>query len=386
MQVTLQGNSALLSQTVTVSGQGTGTWYTRNRFDFVADGTSTTLTFQDTSLVTTNIDLLLDNVNVQAIPALTPTPTATPSPTVTPTPPPIGAFVNGSFESDYTGWTRSGNQKITSKAVTNGTKAVAFDGGNTKPNGVLSQTFATSVGQTYVLTFDLGINSYQSTAQMSTQVTVQGNGTLLSQTVALRGQGTGKWYTPKSFNFVADGTSATLTFQDKSLVTVNIDVLLDNVNVQAAAAPTPTPAPTQFTNGSFEQDYAGWTATGNQDVVFFGATDGIKATRFNAGQTAPNAVLSQSFATTAGQSYTLSFDYGVYSPVNQREQRLEVTVQGNGVLVAQVISQSAFGSSVQYTPRNYSFVADSSLTTLTFRDVSLTSDSVDSYLDNVQVK
>jgi hypothetical protein len=65
---------------------------------------------------------------------------------------------------------------------------------------------------------------------------------------------------------------------------------------------------------------------------------------------------------------------------------LEVTVRGNGVFVSHVIFQSAFGNSVQYMPRNYSFVADSSVTTLTFRDVSLTSDTVDSYLDNVQVK
>jgi hypothetical protein len=153
-----------------------------------------------------------------------------------------------------------------------------------------------------------------------------------------------------------------------------------------ASFAAPPPPPTLFANGSFEQDYASWTATGNQDVVFFGATDGVKAARFNAGNTAPNANLSQSFATTAGHSYTLSFDYGVHSPVSQREQRLQVTVQGNGILVSQLISQSAFSINVEYTPRNYSFVADSSVTTLTFRDVSLTSDSVDSYLDNVQVK
>jgi hypothetical protein len=156
-------------------------------------------------------------------------------------------LVNGSFESYYAGWTHSGNQKITTKAVTDGTKAVAFNSGNTKPNGVLSQTFATIVGQTYVLSFDLEINSYKSTAQMGMQVTVQGDSTLLSQIVTLYGQGTGKWYMPQSFNFVADGTSATLTFQDKSLATINIDLLLDNVDVEAALAPTPpppTPAPT----------------------------------------------------------------------------------------------------------------------------------------------
>ena len=96
-------------------------------------------------------------------------------------------------------------------------------------------------------------------------------------------------------------------------------------------------------------------------------------------------MLTQSFATTPGQLYAVHFDYGVYSPVSQREQRLQVTIQGNAVLVSQLIAQSAFSSEVQYLTRNYSFVADSPTTSLTFRDVSLTSDSVDSYLDHVRL-
>lgn len=156
-----------------------------------------------------------------------------PNPTSTPAPTARNALVNGSFENKYTAWTRSGNQKITRRAVTNGIKAVAFNGGDTNPSGLLSQTFATLVGQTYALSFDLGIDSYQSTDQNRIQVTVQGNSTVLSQTVILSGRGSERWYTPMSFNFVADGTSATLTFQDTSLVTTNIDLLLDNVNVLA---------------------------------------------------------------------------------------------------------------------------------------------------------
>ena len=48
---------------------------------------------------------------------------------------------------------------------------------------------------------------------------------------------------------------------------------------------------------------------------------GTKSARFNAGQRTPNAVLTQSFQTAAGQPYTLGFDYGIYSPVAQREQQ-----------------------------------------------------------------
>jgi hypothetical protein len=171
---------------------------------------------------------------VAPAPTLTPTPTPTPSATATPTPPPIGAFVNGSFEDDYTGWTRSRRQKITTKA-SDGAKAAVFNSGRRTPNEVLSQTFATVSGQTYTVSFDEGVYSYPSTAQMRMQVIVQGNTTLLSQSVTVSGQGTGTWYAPKRFAFVADGTSATLTFQDRSLVTKHIDLLLDNVNVQAAS-------------------------------------------------------------------------------------------------------------------------------------------------------
>jgi hypothetical protein len=155
----------------------------------------------------------------------------------------IGAFVNGSFESDFTGWTVSGNLEIFTGGASNGIKAVEFNGGNTTPNGTLSQTFATVAGQSYALSFDAGVQAFQSLSQMKMQVTVQGTTTLLSQSVTVSGQGTGTWYTPKSFNFVADGASATLTFQDTSSATTNIDLLLDNV-VITGGAPTPSPTPT----------------------------------------------------------------------------------------------------------------------------------------------
>src|ERR1700731_2569742 len=113
---------------------------------------------------------------------LTATVTAQISPTV------AGAFTNGSFESDYTGWTHSGNQNITTTTVSDGVKAVQFNGGNAIPNAVLSQTFATTPGLTYSLSFDAGVSAYQSTAQMSMQVSVQGNTALLSQTVTVSGR------------------------------------------------------------------------------------------------------------------------------------------------------------------------------------------------------
>jgi hypothetical protein len=81
----------------------------------------------------------------------------------------------------------------------------------------------------------------QSTAAQRMQVTVQGTGSpLVSQTLSVFAQGTGSWYTPQSLTFVANSSQTTLTFQDVSQTTVNIDLLLDNVRVTLQNAPAVT--------------------------------------------------------------------------------------------------------------------------------------------------
>jgi hypothetical protein len=169
------------------------------------------------------------------------------------------------------------------------------------------------------------------------------------------------------------------------------DVVVANAAGSVTSSPavltvqsTPTGEP--FANGSFESGYTRWTATGNQGIrKDFGATDGVSALAFNAGQSTPNAVLSQRFGTTPGRRYTLAFDLGVIS-YNQKEQRMEVKVQGSKALLSQTLSISTLQRGVtQWTPRTFSFVADSAETTLTFRDVSPTSDSTDMVLDRVRV-
>src|SRR4029077_3071499 len=129
--------------------------------------------------------------------------------------------------------------------TTEGVQGVDFNNGQRTPNGVLSQTFATTPGATYNLSFDLGVYSYQTTAEQRAQITVTGNGALLSQTVSIFGVGTGTAFNHKSFAFTANSSSATLTFTDVSPATINIDMLLDNVRVSPATVPpTPTATPT----------------------------------------------------------------------------------------------------------------------------------------------
>ena len=174
----------------------------------------------------------------------------------------------------------------------------------------------------------------------------------------------------------------------------NYDVVVSNlagpVTSAIATLTVQVTGASTFTNGSFESDYTGWTThTGNQLVLVavspYTATNGVKAVRFNGGQATPNGVLSQSFDTTVGQAYTLAFDAGAMSMVNQNEQRVLVTVQGIGSLLSQTVSVFAPGNGTRYVARSFPFVADSTTTTLTFQDTSPTTTSIDLLVDNARV-
>jgi hypothetical protein len=303
---------------------------------------------------------------------------------------PAGVPANGSFEFDYAGWTATGNQGIVSGApfvASDGSKAVVFNAGNQPPNGMLTQTISTTPGQIYVLTFDAGAFSNVTHNEQRLQVSITGNNnsTLLSpQVVSVFAPGNGTTYVTQTFGFTADGSSATLIFQDVSQNTASTDLMLDNVRVS-------TGAPSGFTNGSFESNFTNWLTAGNLNVASsapYVPSNGTKLVVFNGGQQTPNGVLSQTFVTSPGQVYSLSFDVGAFSMVNHSQQRLQVMVQGNGnstLLAPQIVSVSAPGNGTTYSTQTFGFTADGSSVTLTFQDVSLTSTDVDLVLDNVRL-
>jgi lysophospholipase L1-like esterase len=387
--------------------------------------------------------------------------------------PSVGTFVNGSFEQDFNAWTRSGNLEVRDSfyTPTDGSKLVAFNGGQTTPNAVLSQTFATTAGQAYVLRFDLGALGAASVQTM--RIRINGTTELVNQTAAVTGPGSGtvtRWL-PQAINFVANSATTTITFTDQSVTSNNVDMTLDNVritnSIQRTLAVTSSTASavnigvspadnnnlggaaTNFTrqyldgspvtlsapptagafsfvkwqqngvdigsgptttvimnadytlnavyaqgtgtlvNGSFEAGYTGWTQTGNQEIrsaTPYIATDGTRLVGFNTGQTTPNAVLSQSFATTPGVTYTLDFDVGVLA-FNKSQQRLEVEVSGASTLLYEIVtvSTNTTNGSSQWFARTFSFVANSNTTNLRFRDLSTTSNGLDMLLDNVRV-
>jgi hypothetical protein len=140
-------------------------------------------------------------------------------------------LANGSFDSGYTGWTETGNQRI---IALNGRNAVQFNYGQTAADGVLDQQYLTSPGQLYLLSFDMGAFSMVNQNEQRIQVTVQGSNILLSTTASVYAPGTGLRWVSQNMAFVADAWLTTLTFEDASPTSKDVDLFLDNVQVAEA--------------------------------------------------------------------------------------------------------------------------------------------------------
>jgi subtilisin family serine protease len=145
-----------------------------------------------------------------------------------------------------------------------------------------------------------------------------------------------------------------------------------------------------FANGSFEQGHNFWTTQGNLTYSppgVISGTDGSRCTVFNNAQRPPNGVITQSFVTVVGETYTLTFKVGVLA-YNTLQQRLRVNVEsaGGATLVDNTTTVvGGGGGSTLWTDRQFQFTATSNVTVLRFTDVSTVTDSLDLLLDNVRV-
>lgn len=175
-----------------------------------------------------------------------------------------------------------------------------------------------------------------------------------------------------------------------------------------------------FTNGSFEinggpfsMTAPPWIVSGNLDFQNDqGATDGTFAAVFNAGQSTPNGVLSQTFDTIALQVYTVTFDWGtVFADLMQRLQievrngATQLINPGSGMVTtisgATIIQNTNIfqiedstgapptngpAPNAEFSLFSFTFTAQSSSSTIIFTDISpgaaLNSDHV---LDNVRL-
>jgi hypothetical protein len=157
-------------------------------------------------------------------------------------------LLNGNFEIGpydtigvVTDWVVVGNVgEVGNEGFTSPSHAAAFSLGGSSQGDMLSQSFATSIGQVYTLDFDAGVFGARTQSPLQLQVQVFGAGTLLNQTVTPPENGT---FNPAPFAhytymFTADSGSTTLKFTDVGLGNQNADVILDTVSV----VPAPEPA------------------------------------------------------------------------------------------------------------------------------------------------
>jgi len=105
-------------------------------------------------------------------------------------------------------------------------------------SGVISQSFATTPGETYTLSFEYANNPQPGPGSSGTMnVLVTGTGTLLTQNVTHTGSlFTNMNYTLFSQNFVAN--SATTKLQFEALTNSGFGIALDAVSVNLAGTPT----------------------------------------------------------------------------------------------------------------------------------------------------
>jgi hypothetical protein len=417
LNVKVTGNSTLVDQTVTPpvanTNDASSVTFQKYRFVFVADSTTTTLSFTDVGLGNANADTLVDSVSVVA-----------------------NLLANPNFElgtentpGDVMNWVVGGNGNVAEVAEgsTSPTHSATFSAGADSEGDTLSQIVSTTNGQLYAVEFDSGVYG-QPTATQQLNIQVIGNSILVNQTITPPVANTfdvnSVQFQHYRSTFTADGSSTTLRFTDIGTGNGNSDTLVDSVSVAPvvfnggatptptpsatpAATPTPTgtptatPTPTPSTlplgNANFETgpyDTIGsvtrWTVVGNVADRAEGSTSTSHSAVFSVGGDSEGDSISQRFFSTANQVYMLDFDAGVFGiPDSGATLQLRVQVTGNSTLLDQTITPPVAGtsdpSSVTFQHYHVIFTANSSVTTLKFTSVGLGNSNADQLVDTVSV-
>ncbi len=145
-----------------------------------------------------------------------------------------------------------------------------------------------------------------------------------------------------------------------------------------------------FTNGSGQPSLAGWNASSSgvnaaSEASYASCCGGQNTSAadlaaFGSGQTSGGS-LAQTFATVAGQTYTLTFLYGAFGANDP--QSLAVSVGNLATSVANSTGSSNFTN--LFNTETFLFTALGATSTLTFRDTSTAGSSTDGLLENVAV-
>jgi hypothetical protein len=237
---------------------------------FTADSSTTTLTFNDVGLGNGSADLVVDTVSV----------IVAPSPTPSPTPAPLPLF-NGDFEQwpfndpgTVAGWIVAGNARI--ESITQGASSpihsAGFSVGSDSFNNILSQSFITTVNQTYNFDFDAGVFGIRSGTPLQLHAQILGPAALVNQTVTPPdnsathpGQVIFQHY---HFTFTATNTVTTVQFNDVTGGNLGADVMLDSVSILPQPPSFSQWKALYFTAGQqADPSISGWTADPDKDGV-----------------------------------------------------------------------------------------------------------------------
>ena len=363
LELTVQGSATLLSRAFVVFAPGNGAQYTLQSFTFVADSSSATLTFRDTSLVTKDVDVMVDDVRVS--------PSTAPFITTQPASQSVQAGSSVSFSVSAAGQGLSYQWRLNGINIAGANASTyTIPSAQTSHAGnydvIVSNTSGSATSAVAVLTVSAAATAPAISTQPVSQTVAAGSN--VSFSVAATGS------TPFSYQWrfnggaIAGATASTYTISGvQTSHAGNYDVIVSNSAGSATSAVAVLTVSTGnlVVNGSFESDYTGWSTSGNQSIATSDpnhpASSGVKVQVFSLGNAYANGVLSQTISTVPGQRYLLSFDFGTVGPI--ADQRVEVVLSGSGVLFDQILVVANLGSGAWYVPQRISFVANSSSTT-----------------------
>ncbi len=117
-----------------------------------------------------------------------------------------------------------------------------FRGHLSADSGVLSQSLPTTVGKSYIVAFDYGAVDFSLPQSMNVSI-VSGANTLNTAISATGKTDFATLFSPYAYAFTADAVTTTLTFEDTSVITDDVDGLVGDVS---AATANHIPEPSSF--------------------------------------------------------------------------------------------------------------------------------------------
>jgi len=244
------------------------------------------------------------------------------------------SFTNGSFEAInhaaissghnaplypgdtwLTGWTVGGlgggdlavaNGNLGGLNPYDGQQAILFNAGNTPPAGIVSQTFTTTVGYYYTVTFAVGQTSSGSMSLTATAVAPDDS--LLASNYCVPAK-VGVW-SLFQLNFIAVSTNTTLVFLDSSSQTIGVDLAFDDVTLLSLSTSGPpvvnTSPVSQTVNSGAAVSFSASAAGSPSTIQWYLGTNPITGT----GGSASPLTVTASDATAGSYSAVFSNSYG----------------------------------------------------------------------------